>query len=522
MKVLKFELKEVAGSVHLYSLEASVVEKSFKWVVENQAYIIPDDVDPGPIDADLIPSPLSETWGFYGRHGMHSKVIPRHIDLDSHEKANTSIRTFGTLNMVEDINREDFDIESDGVLAYMQLLMKTKYIPRLSDLDRDLVPIAKKVTKEWNEEVINRFTSNVLMKSESNISLADIAHVVEKLSGKTIDLPEEDFNTLRVANYLSIDKAAQEAPDEFFSAVFPAELMEIEILKELLITADGGLYFCEQLEFPRDWKLSGPNRVKWRLRIGEGDVSWATMAGTMITDALKSKEVLFPDLDGDIPFSTPVEQLKIVDERKMFCEPGSFVTGIRYLAGNREMEILKISISRQSYHEISKEISTWQGGKYSKVDADRDSIVESLEEIYLDNEAGIEEFIKDRHFIVLTGGLPEISDQKSEYDLRYYEDSSEVVRLGTYVFPGEPGWLRDFLLMTWVVKHMESDSICYSKADNADFTVRSLIEYLVPSDSGLSLPSVILVNCAYSKKVSKRQSKLRDAELDFSPAFDLK
>lgn len=514
MRVLKINFEPISGCLNFVKAKAEVVEKPFSWVIKHQPMAICQDVDPGSIESDEIPEPIFENWGEYGHSGGKSDIIPQHVDLNAHAAAHSSLRLYGTIDIVETIYRDEYQIGPTGLKAFLQFLLKTSYITSGCTFENDLLPAAKKQLTVWDKPTTYAFVSRVLGKPASNVSVADVAYVVGSLTGKTIDVTKENFSLLSTMALLSVEEAAKRRPDEFFTAAFVSEVMELDILKSLLVAADDGYYFGKGSKYPKNWGFVGPDNVLWRMDIHRGKsdtvmVEFGPMAGTMFDRALASKKTLFPECDGEIPFSLPIEKCHIFDSTQYKISPRQFNTGLRYLSStDNAAQLYKVQLQPTDISELDKDLNRFNGCTLI-ANPSLEEISKEIVRLYGQLEPAISRTIDKRHYIVFPDLARLAEDAKRVEDCKALENEAE--RLDMFVLSGKPATVRAILTYVWVLKHMMTESLCYEAADNDDFTVESAVEYCLDICVVKHKPfAMYLLNASYSNALGTKKKVTKD------------
>jgi hypothetical protein len=527
MRILQLKFVKIGSNSNFLSMECEVVEKPFTWVIENSVMPCCQDVDVGPIDPDNIPIPLFENWKEFGvSPDDRSEIIPDSIDLNAHDAAIAELRLYGTIKLVESIERNDFQPKDIGLKAFLQTLLKCRYIRSGTSFELDLMSVAKAELKVWDKESIFNFVANVLGKKVNNISLADVAHVIQVLTGKEIKIDDKSFNLLGVAQELPTEVAAKNRPDEFFSAAFPGEIIEYDIVKTMLVDVDGDFYFGKGAKHPKYWGVNGPGNVLWRAEIqrATGDskdvhVEWGPIVGTLYERAIESKAKLFGTGDTTIPFHTPLRGCTILDAGLYPISPRTFNTGIRYMTASQSLPVYKTCLTSTDMKTLEDEIQKFPIARLRN-DPTEDEIRDELVRIYNNELHGIDQKIADRHFILCKtlGTLADVPEKVSECVGR--EAGSE--RIDTYVMPGKPQNVRGLIMYVWTLMHTMSDSLCYRESANDDFTVESAVEYCLEIClRKQKTHNVFMISCAYSEALGIKKTGMREVNnLDRGLRFD--
>lgn len=526
MKVLRMKFVKVRGNPNILKMECEVVEKPFTWVMQNKVMTCSDSVDPGPIDPDAIPLAMFENWKEFGvSTDKRSDIIPASVDLNAHEGANNELRLYGTMRLIETIDRNDFQPEDVGLKGFLQMLLKTIYVRKSASFENDLMPIAMEELRIWDKESIFGFVASVLGKKVNNVSVADVAHVVNVITGKQIDIDEKGFNLLQVAQELPTEVAAANKPDEFFSAAFPCEIMEYDIVKDYLVDADDDFYFGKGAQHPRFWGINGPGNVLWRAEIqssktgGEAHVEWGPVAGTLFERAAESKKKLFGTDNADIPFTTPLKGCSVLDAGLYPISPRNFNTGIRYMASTQKLTPYKVTLTSVDLKTLEDEIHRYPIARLCN-DPTYDDVKAELIKIYTNDLSAIDNSIGDKHFMIFRnfGVLANTPEEVANCAAR----ESEAEKLDTYVMPGKPVNVRGLLMYVWVLMHMTSETLCFKESANDDFTVESAIDYVLDITlNKKKTHNLFLLSCAYSEPFGGHKKGTREVlNLDRGLDFD--
>lgn len=515
MKVIKITFKPTPGAHFISRAEAEVVEKPFSWVIKNKVYSLPDTIDTGSIDENNIPIALFDNWLSFGHDDKKSSLIPSDADFFMDGNANSELRMFGTINMIDSLRREDFEAAEKGICGYLQMLLKTYYIsPRVS-FDR-LVKLAQKTLSSWDEISLKSFCANVCGKTLNNVSLQDIVYVVNTIMKTEHTLEGMGFTIENIYDKLPLDKACEEKPDEFFCAAFPSEFLELAIAKSLLVYVDNSYYFGSCSSYPQSWKVTGDGGVKWLAKINidhkrpeEATVDWAPMAGTLFSRAIDSKNNMnFATKDEAIPFRTSLSNCEPLDSDRYLKEPGDFKTGLRYLSVDQDLEICSLTVPAISWNDLGKSISSYGMDNTSPA-----TMCNGLVNLYARYLPDIELVMGNRHFIGFSNNLSQLKDKEEDVEeIKYIEkDSSNLVNLPRYMLGGVDSNIRSILCMAWVYLHTDSDTICSSNITNSYYTIQSVIAYI--TNISCTKSKVIrhyLINCIYSDRFNRAKVKSQD------------
>lgn len=517
---------KVRNNPNILKMECEVVEKPFTWVMQNEVMTCSDSMDVGPIDPDAIPLILFENWKEFGvSPDKRSDIIPMNVDLNAHEGANNDLRLYGTINLVESIDRNDFQVGDEGLKGFLQMLLKTIYVRKNASFEHDLMPVAIEELKIWDKESIYHFVANVLGKNVSNVSVADVAHVVHVLTGKDINIDDKGFNILEVAQELTTAVASANKPDEFFSAAFPCEVMEYDIVKSFLVDADDDFYFGRGAKHPKFWGINGPGNVLWRAEIQRSNnvkdvhVEWGPVAGTLYERAIDSKQKLFGTTNNDIPFVTPLASCSVFDTGMYPVTPRNFNTGIRYMASSQKLASYRVTLSPTDLKTIEDDINRYPIARLCS-DPSYDDIKNELVRIYNNDLPSIDGLIGEKHFMVFKnfGVLANTPEEVEACSSR----ESDADKVDAYVMPGKPATVRGMLMYVWTLMHMSSDALCYRAAANDDFTVESAIDYVLDMTlEKKKAHNLFLLSCAYSEPFGGHKKGTREVvNLDRGLEFD--
>lgn len=524
MRVIKFNPVPVKNSHKFMRLEAEVVDRPLIWCIKNSVMPIPDDIDPGPIEADNIPAPLFDNWKSFGQGANgRSAMLPSAIDLNVHHAAHSELRLYGTINMIEYLDGQEFEKADVGLRGFLQMLLMTNYVKASCSFD-DLISDAEASLKVWDKDAIYAFIAKVLGKNATAVTVADVAQVVHVLTGETIDISKENFDIMNVVQYLTTAVAIEERPDEFFTAAYPQEIMEYEIMTSIVaIGDDEALYFGRGAKFTPNWGVTGPESVRWKAIISTANnkVQFAPMAGTMFDRALASKQKMFPGCNDTIPFTLSLDDKNVMDVLsgdKYRIDTADFNTGVRYMTVRQELPIYKVTLVPVEAEKIVDELS-----RIASVNMPQDptiqDVVDAFVKLYKAEEKGIDAAFDDKHFMVFDTLEGMASGELGE-DL--VSKAVNADRVDNFTLVGNPQNVRAIVQYIWVLMHMMTDSLCYRAAANDDFTVESAVEYAL----NLCLKSKktiskYLMTCAYSDGFGRATMGTRevvdmDKGIDFS------
>lgn len=501
MKVIEFIPEPVAGMPRICRLKAEVASKPFSWFMGNQIMAVPEEVDAGPIDPMAIPKEIGENWDHYGENVGRSAAIPAFVDLESSAAANRNLRVYGTITMVETVEREHFQSAEKGLLGFVQFLLRTMYIDSTTSVKGDLLPAAKATLTEWDEEHMYAFTGALIRKKKDAVTVEDVAQVVQVLTGTVIKLDEKNFSLKEVVKLLPVDKAASMRPDEFVMAAFPTEFMEIGNLALLLSHVDGKYYISiPEKKWPKNWVVQGPEGVKWCFSCSNATtLTWGPEEGTLYERALSSKLKMFPNTGEDIPFQTPLENNIVLDSGAFDIAPGKIRVGVRFLAVNQDMRIYRSTVAPVDVPTLVMELRTGWGSSL-KDDSKIEEVAREIEDLYRKTAPTITANMGDRHFMVHEGDLHALAATIGDLErVHEIEKASKTERVEHYLLPNKPQNVRGILVYMWIMKHLMADSLCYAKAENDDFAIDALTEHVL--DTMLiqkKTKSVFLITCSYS------------------------
>jgi len=371
----------------------------------------------------------------------------------------------------------------------------------------------------------------VLAKNIASVSLGDIAQVIGSLTGTKIDESEKDFNLEKVLENFPVEVAADKRPDEFFTAAIGAEIMEAHVLKSLLVDTEEGLFFAADVEWSDHWTLKGPEGVQWQVEIhrrgwtaGGTALSFAPAAGTLYDRALSSKRKMLPlAVDAVVPFSlVSTECTTAVDSGAFEMSPGKIPTGIRFLSTDCSLPIYRVSVPSTDYRTLERELR----GQNIKLPPTPNStdIENGIGTLYAQMEKQITAAMSDKCFMVFEGSLDSLAKEPDNLTaMKNLVNSDRVMAMDPHLLPGVLSNVRSLVVYAWVLKHIQSDTVCCASGENDTYSVASAIEYsLRVGVEGKKPKPIYLVASSYSEPFQGR--KVRGADLagsGISPDFVL-